>query len=78
MLPYLVGGLVALDTVQFLYGAYQNYQRMQENERYWSDYYENTGIVPKYPYRAGSYNDYIGTALDVNQGVVSLYKKYRG
>lgn len=73
-----LGGLIGLDVLDMGYNAYRRLENMKENERYWSDYYENTGITPLYPNRAGAYNDYIGTALDVNQGVVSLYNKYRG
>lgn len=36
--------------------AYINSQ-FQENERYWRDYYKNTGVRPKYPYRSGAVND---------------------
>lgn len=70
-------GMFGLDVVQFLYNTDQNVKRLKENERYWSDYKKNTGITPLYPYRAGSYIDYMGTALEVNQGVVSLYNKYK-
>lgn len=77
-LAYLaLGGLIGLDVFEIGYNAYRRLEAMKENERYWSDYYDNTGITPLYPIRAGNYNDYIGSALDVNQGVVSLYHKYR-
>lgn len=69
----LMGAGSALGIISFGWDIYQNYQRMKENERYWSDYYDNTGISPLYPYRAGSYNDYIGSALTASQGVLNLY-----
>lgn len=70
----LMAGASALGIVSFGWDTYQKYQRMKENERYWNDYYENTGITPLYPYRAGSYNDWIGTALDVSEGILNLYE----
>lgn len=80
LLPALAyGGMTiasALGIANFGWDLYQNVERMKENERYWSDYYKNTGIVPVYPYRAGSYVDYIGTALDASEGIVNLYGKY--
>lgn len=55
---------------------YHDYQRKVENDRYWRDYEENTGITPLYPYRAGSVVDYVGTALTATQGVLSLYRRF--
>lgn len=34
------------------YNRYMN-EAQQENERYWKDYEKNTGVRPRYPYRAG-------------------------
>lgn len=33
--------------------SYDNEQRRLENERYWKDHKEKTGIDPLYPYRVG-------------------------
>lgn len=49
-------------------------ERNEETDRYWSDYEKNTGVVPLYPYRAGSFVDYVGSALTANQGIVDLYR----
>lgn len=66
MNPYL---LAYLPTVIGFVGAYKQnanaryqteYQRnlIADNERYWADYYKNTGITPRYPYRTGYYQNY--------------------
>lgn len=51
--------------------GYQNWQYMDENERYWNDYKKNTGYYPRYPRRAGAYNDRVGVVLDSLAGVSS-------
>lgn len=53
-----------------------------ENERYWNDYFRNTGANRsrvKYPIRAGLYNsvDIKGTdVFEASQAVTKLYKKW--
>ncbi len=49
VLPWLLAGGFALSS---LYGAGQAI----ESYRYWRDYYHNTGIRPRYPFRSGAYN----------------------
>lgn len=79
MLPALAvagfGAGFALEAYRFLYGVYLEDEIKKENERYWSDYEKNTGVKPLYPHRAGSYQNDIGTFLDVSEGVVNLYRK---
>lgn len=72
------GIITALDVARFVNDFRITRERNEENERYWNDYYENTGVRPLYPHRAGSYYDEIGTFLDASQGVVALYEKGRG
>ena len=58
--------------------------RFRENERFWADYKKNTGLTPRYPYRAGAVNNlgqlYAyqgGFAKNVSQGAKSISKLYR-
>lgn len=44
----------------------------RENEKFWEDYYKNTGKRPLYPYRSGAVNDVsqlysIDSALNMNK-----------
>lgn len=59
-------------------------QRFAENDRFWSDYRKNTGVTPRYPYRAGAVNNYGqlyayqgGVAKNVSSGAKSISKFYR-
>lgn len=48
-----------------------------ENRRYWSDYYKNTGKLPRYPMRAGAeYNlgSLYGALTSKNAAVASKYR----
>ena len=78
-IPLLIGGLAltGLDIARFLNERKNTELVRLENERYWSDYQKNTGVVPLYPHRAGEYFDYLGDALSVSQGVVDLYGRAR-
>lgn len=50
MLPALMMGAGAL-----MGGLYSVGQAVDSN-RYWRDYYKNTGYKPRYPFRAGKYD----------------------
>lgn len=63
----------ALSVGNTLYQYDQNKKRMLDNERYYQDYYENTGVTPLYPYRTGYYQDYVGNFLSASQGIVNMY-----
>lgn len=60
-LPIIAGVSFGVSTVSELYSQWKNYQyqkgALQENERYWQDYYRNTGVKPRYPYRSGYYQN---------------------
>lgn len=76
---WLVDTIVDVYEMSLEEERYVNEQRIQnerndETDRYWSDYEKNTGVVPLYPYRAGSFVDYVGSALTANQGIVDLYR----
>lgn len=45
--------------------SYYDIRKAYETRRYWNDYYKNTGVKPKYPYRSGYYDIYAayGSAL---------------
>lgn len=48
-----------------------------ENRRYWSDYYKNTGKLPRYPMRAGAeYNlaGFYGSTVSKNSAIASKYR----
>ncbi len=48
-----------------------------ENRRYWSDYYKNTGKLPRYPMRVGAeYNlgGFYGAIAKRNSAVASKYR----
>lgn len=51
MLPLLVAGA----SLASVYSA----GKALDSNRYWNDYYRNTGHKPKYPWRAGVY-DWVG------------------
>lgn len=64
VLGILMGVSSGASSLGSLYSARANaasYQytaaKFAENDRYWADYRKNTGIIPKYPYRAGAVND---------------------
>lgn len=64
VLGILMGVSSGASSLGSLYSARANaasYQytaaKFAENNRYWADYRKNTGITPKYPYRAGAVND---------------------
>lgn len=48
-------------TMEKSFASIENYDYVKamqdENTRFWSDYYKNTGIKPLYPYRAGAVNN---------------------
>lgn len=50
-----------------------NYRRLQDDERYWKDYYKNTGFRPKYPGR--SYGNYGNMLFNEVKGDILLGKK---
>lgn len=84
----IVGGASSLGA---LYSAQSNLasydytaKRFAENERFWADYKKNTGLTPRYPYRAGAVNNigelYAhqgGFAKNVSSGAKSISKLYR-
>lgn len=72
---YWIPIILGVQAVSGIYQFYQNYQRQTENKRYWNDYYDNTGIRPKYPYRAGSYSDY-GYVLSAVGTGVNIFDRY--
>lgn len=57
-LAIIAGAYLAGSVGASIYSAYKNIQyqnrAMKENERFWNDYYKNTGFKARYPYRAGS------------------------
>lgn len=67
----VLGASVGMQAVTGIYQFYMNHQRAIENERYWNDYYRNTGVRPVYPFRAGDYTDYgyvlsaVGTGVNI-------------
>lgn len=61
--------LFAVDLGIGAYNGYRSYQAMVENERYWDDYYKNTGHRPRYPMRAGAYNDLARLVTPISSGV---------
>lgn len=67
----VLGASVGMQAVTGIYQFYMNHQRSIENQRYWDDYYRNTGIRPVYPFRAGDYTDYgyvlsaVGTGVNI-------------
>lgn len=50
MLPALLMGAGALA------GGIYSVGQAVENNRYWRDYYRNTGFKPRYPWRTGQYD----------------------
>lgn len=76
VLGILMGVSSGASSLGSLYSARANaasYQytaaKFAENNRYWADYKKNTGITPKYPYRAGAVND-LGQLYGHQAGVV--------
>lgn len=72
LIPAILMGTMIADALVGAYATYDNTkqsnrvldasatyigQSFQENERYWADYFKNTGRRPLYPYRAGAVND---------------------
>lgn len=57
---------------QRLQGSYADYWNAYSKEinRYWSDYYKNTGYRPRYPYKAGMSNTYSLSSLGSQFGSV--------
>lgn len=68
--PAVIAAAVALGTLMSLYGNVRSAQATNrlasynqdyamrgfvENERYWNDYFKNTGYRPLYPIRSGAY-----------------------
>lgn len=49
------------------------YLRMKDDERYWQDYYRNTGFKPKYPGR--SYGNYGNQLFNEAKSMVMTGKK---
>lgn len=72
---YLIPIILGVQAVSGIYQFYQNYQRQTENKRYWNDYFDNTGIRPKYPYRSGAYSDY-GYVLSAVGTGVNIYDRF--
>lgn len=74
MLPALLMGAGAL------VGGIYSVGQAVENNRYWNDYYRNTGFRPRYPFRAGQYDwmQSVGASL-TDFGLVYGYnrKAYR-
>lgn len=60
-LPIIAGVSFGVSAISDLYSQWKNYQyqsgALKENERYWQDYYRNTGVKPLYPYRSGYYQN---------------------
>lgn len=60
-LPIVAAASFGVSAISDLYSQWKNYQfqsgALQENERYWQDYYRNTGVKPRYPYRSGYYQN---------------------
>lgn len=68
-LPLLASGLiVGSNAVAGLYHV----GKAQDNRRFWRDYYKNTGVRPKYPYRAGVY-DYLYDYADLGMNAGFSY-----
>jgi hypothetical protein len=84
VLGLLMGVSSGSSTLGSLYSARANaasYQytaaKFAENDRYWADYRKNTGITPKYPYRAGAVNDagqLYGRQAGIAKGVAGTAK----
>ena len=84
VLGILMGVSSGASSLGSLYSARSNaasYQytaaRFAENSRYWADYLKNTGITPRYPYRAGAVNDVgqlYGRQAGIAQGVSGVAK----
>lgn len=75
VLGLLIGGSIGTQTLGSLYSARANAasyaytaNRFAENERFWADYKKNTGLTPKYPYRAGAVNN-IGQLYGYQAGI---------
>lgn len=49
----------------------------QENKRYWSDYYKNTGFRPRYPMRSGSEFNLAGLYANRISQVSAQVSRYR-
>lgn len=76
-LPTVFGALdFGIDIYSTAKNVEYNSNVNNETDAYWADYEKNTGVVPLYPYRAGYYNSYLGSALDATQAVVGLYKRH--
>ena len=84
VLGILMGVSSGASSLGSLYSARANaasYQytaaKFAENNRYWADYKKNTGITPKYPYRAGAVNDIgqlYGRQAGIAKGVAGTAK----
>lgn len=57
---------------QKLQGDYASYWKNYADEvnRYWADYYKNTGYTPRYPYKAGLNNSYGLSSLGSTYGSI--------
>lgn len=89
--PLVMAVVGGASTLGSLYGAMGNMasynytaNRFAENERFWADYKKNTGLTPRYPYRAGAVNNvgelYTqagGFSKNVSSGAKSISKLYR-
>ena len=78
VLGILMGVSSGASSLGSLYSARANaasYQytaaKFAENNRYWADYRKNTGITPKYPYRAGAVND-VGQLYGRQAGIAKV------
>lgn len=51
--------------------------RIRENQKYWEEYRKNTGVSPRYPYRAGFSNlGYLRNAVGYTGYGFSLYDRW--
>lgn len=76
-IPFMVGASMLLGSASAGVNAYYQYGAMKENERYWNDYYRNTGKKPLYPYRSGSmYNPsgMLGSASSFTRSWVPMHE----
>lgn len=63
LLPLAGGLFLAGGVLNSIYSVGQAY----DSYRYWNDYYRNTGVRPRYPFRAGQYD----WMADVGHGMYS-------
>lgn len=72
LIPVILSGVSTGVTAGFhIIELYHKNRRNRENERYWNDYLENTGLSPsdiRYPYRAGYMDSYLGDISTAYQG----------